>query len=93
MAALVVGPDFDLRIFRAWVLERLPPYARPIFLRLMPALESTGTFKPRKQELQREGFDPTQVRDPLYFDDPRAGAYVLLDAPLHAEIIAGRIRL
>ena len=93
MAALVVGPAFDPHAFRAWVHERLPPYARPIFLRLIPALESTGTFKPRKQDLQREAFDPAQVRDPLYFDDSRAGAYVPLDEVSHQEIAAGRIRL
>jgi fatty-acyl-CoA synthase len=93
MAALVAGLEFDLSAFRAFMIERLPPYARPLFLRLMPTLESTGTFKPRKQELQREGFDPTQIRDPLYFDDPRVGAYVPLDATLYADIAAGRIRL
>jgi len=26
-----------------------------VFVRLLPALETTGTFKPRKQELVREG--------------------------------------
>ena len=93
MAALVVGPAFDLHVFRAWALERLPPYARPKFLRLIPALKSTGTFKPRKQDLQGEGFDPARVCDPLYFDDPDAGAYVPLDMPLYIEITAGRIRL
>jgi fatty-acyl-CoA synthase len=93
MAALVVGPAFELHAFRAWVHERLPPYARPLFLRLMPALETTGTFKPRKQDLQQEGFDPAQVRDSLYFDDPRASAYIPVDGPLYSEIAAGRIRL
>jgi fatty-acyl-CoA synthase len=93
MAALVAGPEFDLRAFRVFTIERLPPYARPLFVRLTPALESTGTFKPRKQALHGEGFDPARIRDPLYFDDPRAGAYVPLDAALYADIAAGRIRL
>jgi fatty-acyl-CoA synthase len=48
MAALVVDRGFDLRAFRAEVVRRLPPYARPLFLRRLPGLESTGTFKPRK---------------------------------------------
>ena len=93
MAALVVGPAFELHAFRTWVHERLPPYARPLFVRLMPALETTGTFKPRKQDLQQQGFDPAQVRDTLYFDDPRASAYMPVDGPLYSEIAAGRIRL
>jgi fatty-acyl-CoA synthase len=93
MAALVVNRAFDLAAFRAALVERLPAYARPVFLRLLPALESTGTFKPRKQDLMRSGFDPAQVSDPLYVDVPRTNAYVPLDAGLHAAISAGRIRL
>ena len=92
MAALVVGRGFDLGAFHALVAERLPSYARPLFLRLLPELAATGTFKPRKQDLQSAGFDPAQVADPLYFDDPRSGAYVPLDAALYAAIAGGRIR-
>jgi fatty-acyl-CoA synthase len=92
MAALVVTADFDLAAFRADVAARLPEYARPVFVRLLPALEVTGTFKPRKQELSREGFDPTLVRDALYVDDRRAGAYVPVDAALYATIRAGGLR-
>jgi fatty-acyl-CoA synthase len=93
MAALVVDATFDLAGLRAHASERLPPYARPVFLRLLPALEATGTFKPRKQELMAAGFDPRMVHDPLYFDDPRAKAYVRLDESLHSAIAAGRVRL
>jgi fatty-acyl-CoA synthase len=93
MAALVVDRGFDLQAFRRESARLLPPYARPLFLRRLSVLDSTGTFKPRIQELQRAGFDPAQVSDPLYFDDPRVGAYVPLDAALHAAITAGSIRL
>jgi fatty-acyl-CoA synthase len=93
MAALVVDRAFDPSALRSEVARRLPAYARPLFLRLLPALDSTGTFKPRKQDLQNAGFDPVRVRDPLYFDDPRVSAYVPLDAALYAAIAAGSIRL
>ena len=93
MAAVVVGRDFDLGAFRAHAARHLPVYARPVFVRVLPALETTGTFKPRKQDLIRDGFDPARVGDPLYFDDPRAHAYVPLDAALYADIIGGRVRL
>jgi fatty-acyl-CoA synthase len=93
MAALVVDREFDVQAFRAAVVARLPPYARPVFLRLLRALESTGTFKPRKQDLVRAGFDPAQVGDPLYFDDPRTQAYVPLDAELYTAISTGQVRL
>ncbi len=93
MAALVVDSTFDPASFRAQVMQCLPSYARPLFLRLLPALATTGTFKPRKQELMEAGFDPAKSADPLYFDDLRAGAYVPLDASLYAQIIAGEVRL
>jgi fatty-acyl-CoA synthase len=93
MAALVVDGSFDVNAFRLDAARLLPSYARPLFLRRLSALDATGTFKPRTQELQKAGFDPAQVPDPLYFDDPRVGAYVPLDAALHAAIVAGQVRL
>ncbi len=93
MAALVVDSHFDLAAFRAAIAQRLPGFARPVFLRLLPALEATGTFKPRKQDLARAGFDPARIIDPLYVDDQRAGAYSPIDAALYAAICAGGMRL
>jgi fatty-acyl-CoA synthase len=92
-AALVVNADFDLAAFRAEVVARLPPYARPVFLRILSTLEATGTFKPRKQDLVQAGFDPSRVTDPLYFDDARSRQYVPVDAALYAAIADGTIRI
>jgi fatty-acyl-CoA synthase len=91
MAAVVVSENFDLRAFRRH-LERLPEYARPLFLRVRGELETTATFKPRKQELSREGYDPAVVRDAVYFNDPERQAFVRLDAELCDRIQAGRVR-
>jgi fatty-acyl-CoA synthase len=93
MAALVVDEHFDLGMFRAHVVAQLPAYARPVFVRLVPALDVTGTFKPRKLELARQAYDPAQVSDPLYVDDTLSGRYLPLDRALHAAIVAGRLRL
>lgn len=92
-AALLVDAQFDLPAFRADIAQRLPAFARPVFLRLLRTLDSTGTFKPRKQELAQAGVDPAHVEDPLFFDDPRVQAYVPLDAALYAAISAGTVRL
>jgi fatty-acyl-CoA synthase len=91
-AALQVNGEFDLAAFRAEVALRLPPYARPLFLRIVPMLEATATFKPRKQDLMQAGFDPARISDPLYFDDPRLQRYVPLDAVLFAAISSGAAR-
>ena len=58
---------------------RLPAYAQPLFLRISAALDATETFKQKKQQLVREGFDPAVVRDPLYVRDPQSGVYRPID--------------
>jgi fatty-acyl-CoA synthase len=93
MAALVVDAAFDLEDFREQLTRRLPGYARPIFLRLLPALETTGTFKPRKQDLIEAGFDPARIGESLYVDDQRACAYLPLDGALYESISSGAFRL
>jgi fatty-acyl-CoA synthase len=93
MAAVVVAQDFDLDRLRRALAARLPEYARPLFLRIVSALELTGTFKQRKQELALEGYDPGRVRDALYIDDGTRDAYVPLDEALHARLLSGKLRL
>ena len=60
--------------------QGLAAYARPLFLRILPEMEITGTFKHRKVDLVREGFDPRKIPDAIYFRDAAAGRYVPLDA-------------
>jgi fatty-acyl-CoA synthase len=93
MAALVVSSEFDLDAFHAETSSSLPAYARPLFLRLVPTLEATATFKPRKQDLVQAGFNPRLVSDPLYFDDPRSRRYVPLDDAQFAAISNGEVRI
>ena len=92
MAALVVSPLFDPALLGQALLGKLPAYARPVFLRLRPEMEITGTFKQRKVELVKEGFDPSTISDPLYWYDPVTARYERLDAPRHADILAGRVK-
>ena len=53
----------------------------------------TGTFKIRKLDLVREGFNPTLVRDPLFFYNSSLGGYCPLDTCLYEDIISSRCRL
>lgn len=91
MAALEVTEDFDAGAFRTHMAERLPGYARPVFLRIVPSLATTETFKPKKQLLAEEGFDPVAISDPLFADCGQG--YVTLNADLYARINTGLIRL
>jgi len=93
MAALVVTSDFDPAVLAQRLAGSLPGYARPVFLRLIPVMEITGTFKQRKGELMKAGFDPARIAEPLFLLDPRTSRYETLDAGRYEEILAGRLKL
>ncbi|WP_298261549.1 long-chain-acyl-CoA synthetase [Bradyrhizobium sp.] len=93
MAALVTDGSFDFAEFGDHLSRRLPAYACPVFIRLSAVLDSTETFKQKKQELIRAGFDPSKVADPLFFRDPKSGSFVPLDPDQHARLLEGAIRL
>jgi len=93
MTAIVVDEQFDLKRFKKHLLQRLPAYACPVFVRICTSLETTETFKQKKQDLIRSGFDPARVTDPLFFLDSRSGDFLVLDAGCHAQILDGSIRL
>ena len=92
MAALVVAPEFDIGDFKARLEVALPPYAQPLFLRLTPRLETTGTFKQRKADLVAAGFDPAKAPPPLYFRDG-ANGFVPLTPEAYQRITAPDARL
>jgi fatty-acyl-CoA synthase len=93
MVAVVVDDGFDLRTLQHHLSGRLPAYARPVVIRVCAALDTTETFKQKKHDLKREGFDLRLVKDPLFFGDPGSGAYLPLDATVFESILDGSIRL
>ncbi len=93
MAALVADRAIDMAALHAFMRERLPPHARPIFLRMRREIDVTSTFKHRKIELTRQGFDPATIGDPLFFCDPRSEAFVPLDEVLYNAIVTGMVRI
>jgi len=93
MAALVTAPGFDIDSLAPALAANLPTYARPVFVRLLPEIEITGTFKQRKVELVKEGFDLAAFRDPIYWLDPARGQYVPLTPADHAAIVEGRAKV
>jgi acyl-CoA synthetase (AMP-forming)/AMP-acid ligase II len=95
MATMVLrrGVRFDPDDFCAHVRASLPGYARPIFVRIAPELTTTGTHKISKTTLQKEGFDLTSIRDPVYLLHPDRAAYIPLDQGLQDAIARGQLRL
>jgi fatty-acyl-CoA synthase len=93
MAALVVAEGFDLAALRRHLDASLPAYARPVFVRIRATLDTTGTFKHRKDELMREGYDPGATKEAIYFSDPQEQSYARIDAALYSGIQSGQIRI
>jgi fatty-acyl-CoA synthase len=93
MATIVTGPDFDFAVLHRHLTASLPDYARPLFLRVRDAIDLTVTFKQKKHELVRDGYDPNVTSDAIYFDDRTAGTFVPVDAALHQRIATGQRRL
>ncbi|XP_070838113.1 long-chain fatty acid transport protein 1-like [Chaetodon trifascialis] len=94
MAAVAhTGGQFDLDAFLMAVQKALPSYARPVFLRLMPSVDTTGTFKIQKTRLQREGYKPQDSSEKIYFLDSRAGRYEAVTDELCNAIMEGRVCL
>jgi fatty-acyl-CoA synthase len=93
MVSLVTGDGVDLKAFKSHLDRNLPAYARPIFVRLQGEMEVTGTFKHRKVELVKEGYDPSSVHDRMFMLDPVTSDYVPLTNDIFTRINAGEIRL
>jgi fatty-acyl-CoA synthase len=93
MATVVAEDPLDLVEFRKHLVSRLPPYARPLFLRIRNDVEVTGTFKYSKTDLVRQGYDPVASNDVLYFDNTEAETFTPLDKELYDRIQVGSIRL
>jgi fatty-acyl-CoA synthase len=91
MAALAVDEGFDLAALHRHLATSLPRYARPLFLRIRIDLETTATFKHKKDELIAAGYDPAVVSDAIYVDDLQN--YARIDKALFDRIQAGQVRL
>jgi fatty-acyl-CoA synthase len=92
MAALVVGEGFDIKLFGEHVARELPTYAQPLFVRILPSLDTTGTFKVRKMDLVADGYDPARVKGPLFFHDAKRG-YVKVTKNVYDKIAQGAVKV
>jgi len=93
MAAVVLESDQKLdgeALFRS-LSDALPTYALPAFIRIQQAAELTGTFKLRKVELQKQGYELEQSHDRILFRDDAREVYRSLDAGELSRIRNGEI--
>ena len=70
---------FNWLEFSEYVENNLPKYARPIFIRIIQEMDTTGTFKLKKNELRDDAFNISKVEDKVFCLKPSSNIYELLD--------------
>jgi len=87
--------NFDLKGLARHVLDALPRYAVPLFIRLTPQLDYTGTLKLQKGRLKREGINVEAMAegDKLFWLPTHADAYVVFTKDDYESLKSGRVRL
>jgi len=96
-AGMVAIEDADGRLDLTELLVRLklnlPGYAIPVLVRVVRKLETTSTLKLPKNQLQKEAFDISVVKDPVYLLDKKQTTYTRLDTQLYNDLRNGKISL
>jgi len=81
----------DMKNLASKLGKSLPSYAQPVFIRVLDKCEITATFKIKKTVLQKDGFDPSRIKDKLFF---RSGnEYVPLTSQIYQDIVNCRVRI
>jgi citronellyl-CoA synthetase len=92
MSQSTMSQAIDLEALLAHMSKALPGYAVPVFVRVTDTLEVTGTFKHRKVELRKQGYDPSITDDPMFVLLPGAPGYCRLTPELYDQIQAAEHR-
>ncbi|KKZ66550.1 hypothetical protein EMCG_07664 [[Emmonsia] crescens] len=104
-AAVLIQPDqranFDFAAFVAYVRERLPKYAVPVFIRLVEASNHTHNQKQNKVPLRDEGVDPDKVgskaeegrNDKFLWLLPQSDKYVEFGRREWEDLVKGHVKL
>lgn len=92
--AAIVDPDnqLDLEQLSAGIKGALPAYARPLFVRVMPSVPMTSTFKVIKRDFVKDGFDLQKIKDPIYFLN-HDGVYRRFTEKDYDDVMNGKARL
>ncbi|EXJ69525.1 uncharacterized protein A1O5_07561 [Cladophialophora psammophila CBS 110553] len=95
----ITSPDqLDLAGLASHLLSTLPRYAVPIFLRVVPQLEYTGTMKLQKGRLRAEGVDLDKIGasrpdDRMFWLPPGGAKYEPFTRKEWEDLKAGKVRL
>ena len=93
--AAILDPEgsLDLVSLAQGMAKVLPTYARPLFIRIVKAIDMTGTYKLRKVDYQKDAFDIDQVKDDVYMLDAGTQTYVAFTQEMYEKLKAGKMRV
>jgi acyl-CoA synthetase (AMP-forming)/AMP-acid ligase II len=91
--SLQPGKELDFKDLYNYLSRKLPKYAIPVFIRIVPAMEMTGTFKHQKVEYRNQGIDLEKVpkEQPMYW--LRGNTYVPFTLDDLKSIDDGKVKL
>ncbi|WFN91841.1 long-chain-acyl-CoA synthetase [Gordonia sihwensis] len=84
------GAELDPKAFADELYEALPGYAVPLFVRFVPEIETTSTFKNRKVELRKEAYTDTGD-DEVWVLCGKADGYVPYYDGYAADVAAAKV--
>lgn len=94
MAAIAKpASDINLNQFLEQLKSKLPHYAIPVFIRIVDKIEMTSTFKIPKNVLQKEAYDISLVKDPLFYLDWKNSCYKKIGKDEYEKLVSGKISL
>ena len=94
MAALLLSEgsesseSLDIEKLSAHINGNLPSYARPVFLRILPEIATTSTFKLQKSDLREEAYHLDKVTEGLFVLKPGETVYTKLDREFYDQIMS-----
>ena len=80
--------ELDVDAFSTFLRSELPAYAVPLFVRIQPYIDVTGTFKMVKGDLRKQAYDIRSFDDTVYALLPGSDRYAAFDLAMLEKIEA-----
>lgn len=87
MASVTETEAIDFKALGESLRKVLPAYAVPLFVKVQSEVDTTGTFKFRKVEAVKQGFQLGVSDDPIWFLSPETNVYEPLTQQNYDRII------
>lgn len=89
VAVIAKDNNLDIKGVSQHIIDKVPSYARPLFIRQLTEMDTTGTFKMKKGELREQAYHPDKVSDALFVLKPGSSEYEPLDEEFYKVIMSG----